>query len=52
VLAGLRPVPFTNLDGSEGVDLYLDRDLFPEAELAFSDPAGPPASGAFTDANL
>jgi pimeloyl-ACP methyl ester carboxylesterase len=31
VPAALRPVPFTNPDGSEGVDLYLDRDLFPEA---------------------
>jgi pimeloyl-ACP methyl ester carboxylesterase len=27
----LRPLPFTNPDGSEGVDLYLDQDLFPEA---------------------
>jgi pimeloyl-ACP methyl ester carboxylesterase len=31
VPAALRPVPFTNPDGSEGVDLYLDRELFPEA---------------------
>ena len=29
--AALRPLPFTNPDGSEGVDLYLDQDLFPEA---------------------
>ena len=29
--AALRPLPFTNPDGSEGVDLYLDRDLFPGA---------------------
>jgi hypothetical protein len=29
VPAALRPVPFTNPDGSEGVDLYLDRELFP-----------------------
>jgi pimeloyl-ACP methyl ester carboxylesterase len=34
VPAALRPVPFTNPDGSEGVDLYLDRDLFPEAFAA------------------
>jgi pimeloyl-ACP methyl ester carboxylesterase len=27
----LRPVPFKNPDGSDGVDLYLDRDAFPEA---------------------
>ena len=29
--AAIRPVPFTNPDGSDGVDLYLDRDAFPEA---------------------
>jgi hypothetical protein len=34
VPAALRPMPFTNPDGSEGVDLYLDRDLFPEAFAA------------------
>ena len=34
VPAALRPVPFSNPDGSEGVDLYLDRDLFPEAFAA------------------
>ena len=27
----IRPVPFTNPDGSEGADLYLDQDAFPEA---------------------
>ena len=32
--AALRPVPFTNPDGSEGVDLYLDRELFPETFAA------------------
>jgi pimeloyl-ACP methyl ester carboxylesterase len=30
VPGALRPVPFTNPDGSEGVDLYLDRELFPD----------------------
>jgi hypothetical protein len=34
VPAAIRPVPFTNPDGSEGVDLYLDRELFPEAFVA------------------
>jgi pimeloyl-ACP methyl ester carboxylesterase len=29
--AAIRPLPFTNPDGSEGVDLYLDQDLFPGA---------------------
>jgi pimeloyl-ACP methyl ester carboxylesterase len=38
VPAALRPVPFTNLDGSEGVDLYLDREAFPEAFAADVDP--------------
>jgi pimeloyl-ACP methyl ester carboxylesterase len=38
VPAALRPVPFNNPDGSEGVDLYLDRDLFPEAFAADVDP--------------
>jgi pimeloyl-ACP methyl ester carboxylesterase len=44
VLAGslvptaIRPLPFTNPDGSEGVDLYLDRELFPEAFAADVDP--------------
>ena len=38
VPAALRPVPFTNPDGSDGVDLYLDRDLFPEAFAADVDP--------------
>ena len=36
--AALRPVPFKNPDGSEGVDLYLDRELFPEAFAADVDP--------------
>jgi hypothetical protein len=34
VPAALRPVPFTNPDGSEGVDLYLDLQLFPETFAA------------------
>jgi pimeloyl-ACP methyl ester carboxylesterase len=34
VPAALRQVPFTNPDGSEGVDLYLDREAFPEAFAA------------------
>jgi pimeloyl-ACP methyl ester carboxylesterase len=38
VPAAIRPVPFTNPDGSEGVDLYLDRELFPEAFAADVDP--------------
>jgi pimeloyl-ACP methyl ester carboxylesterase len=38
VPAALRPVPLTNPDGSEGVDLYLDRELFPEAFAADVDP--------------
>jgi len=38
VPAALRPVPFKNPDGSEGVDLYLDRELFPEAFAADVDP--------------
>ncbi len=38
VPAALRPVPFTNPDGSGGVDLYLDRELFPEAFAADVDP--------------
>jgi pimeloyl-ACP methyl ester carboxylesterase len=38
VPAALRPVPFTNPDGSEGVDLYLDREAFPEAFAADVDP--------------
>ena len=29
VPAAIRPVPVTNPDGSEGVDLYLDREAFP-----------------------
>jgi hypothetical protein len=38
--AAIRPVPFTNPDGSEGVDLWLDRELFPEAFCADVDPDG------------
>ena len=38
VPAAIRPVPFTNPDGSEGVDLWLDRELFPEAFAADVDP--------------
>jgi hypothetical protein len=38
VAAAIRPVPFTNPDGSEGVDLWLDRELFPEAFCADVDP--------------
>ncbi len=38
VPAALRPVPFTNPDGSEVVDLYLDRELFPETFAADVDP--------------
>jgi pimeloyl-ACP methyl ester carboxylesterase len=38
VAAALRPVPFKNPDGSDGVDLYLDRELFPEAFCADVDP--------------
>ena len=34
----IRPVPFTAPDGSEGVDLYLDRDAFHEAFAADVDP--------------
>ena len=38
VPAALRPVPFTNPDGSEVVDLYLDRELFPETFAGDVDP--------------
>jgi pimeloyl-ACP methyl ester carboxylesterase len=38
VPAALRPVPFKNPDGSEVVDLYLDRELFPETFAADVDP--------------
>ena len=34
----IRPVPFTGPDGSEGVDLYLDREAFHEAFAADVDP--------------
>lgn len=35
----IRPVPFTNPDGSEGVDLYLAPEAFREAFAADVDPA-------------
>jgi pimeloyl-ACP methyl ester carboxylesterase len=35
----IRPVPFTAPDGTEGVDLYLDRDAFHEAFAADVDAA-------------
>jgi pimeloyl-ACP methyl ester carboxylesterase len=38
VPAALRPVPFTNPDGSDGVDLYLDREAFHEAFAGDVDP--------------
>ena len=38
----IRPVPFTAADGSEGVDLYLDRDAFHEAFAATSTRRQPP----------
>jgi pimeloyl-ACP methyl ester carboxylesterase len=41
VPAAIRPVPFTNPDGSEGVDLYLDRELFAEAFAPTSTPRRP-----------
>jgi hypothetical protein len=41
VPAAIRPVPFANPDGSEGVDLWLDRELFPEAFCATSTPRRP-----------
>ena len=34
----IRPVPFTNPDGSEGTDLYLAREAFREAFAADVDP--------------
>jgi pimeloyl-ACP methyl ester carboxylesterase len=34
----IRPVPYTGPDGSEGVDLYLDREAFHEAFAADVDP--------------
>jgi pimeloyl-ACP methyl ester carboxylesterase len=34
----IRPVPFTGPDGSQGADLYLDRDAFREAFAADVDP--------------
>jgi pimeloyl-ACP methyl ester carboxylesterase len=38
VPAAIRPVPVKNPDGSDGTDLYLDRDLFPEAFAGDVDP--------------
>ena len=35
----IRPVPYTNPDGSEGADLYLDPEAFGEAFAADVDPA-------------
>src|SRR3712207_1407177 len=29
--AAIRPLPYTDPDGTEGVDLYLDQELFPGA---------------------
>jgi pimeloyl-ACP methyl ester carboxylesterase len=34
----IRPVPYTGPDGTEGADLYLDRDAFREAFAADVDP--------------
>jgi pimeloyl-ACP methyl ester carboxylesterase len=34
----IRPVPYTGPDGSEGADLYLDLDAFPETFAADVDP--------------
>ena len=38
VPAAIRPVQFKNPDGSDGVDLYLDRDAFPETFAGDVDP--------------
>ena len=38
VLPALRQVPFTNPDGSEGVDLYLDQEAFPAVFAGDVDP--------------
>jgi pimeloyl-ACP methyl ester carboxylesterase len=38
VPAAIRPVPFPNPDGSEGVGLWLDRELVPAAFCADVDP--------------
>jgi pimeloyl-ACP methyl ester carboxylesterase len=35
----IRPVPYTAADGSEGTDLFLDPEAFPEAFAADVDPA-------------
>jgi pimeloyl-ACP methyl ester carboxylesterase len=34
----IRPVPYTGPDGTEGADLYLDRNAFPETFAADVDP--------------
>jgi hypothetical protein len=34
----LRPVPYTNADGSEGVDLYIEQDKVPAAFAGDVDP--------------
>lgn len=36
--AAIRPVPFKSPNGSDGVDLYLDQGLFPEAFAGDVDP--------------
>jgi pimeloyl-ACP methyl ester carboxylesterase len=38
VLPALRQVPFTNPDGSEDVDLYLDQEAFPGVLAGDVDP--------------
>ena len=38
VLPSLRQVPFTNPDGSEGADLYLDQEAFPATFAGDVDP--------------
>jgi hypothetical protein len=35
----IRPVPYTNPDGSEGTDLYLDPEVFRDTFAADVDPA-------------
>ena len=48
MLPALRQVPFTNADGSEGVDFYLDQEAFPgfKAERATATIEEVPASHA------
>ena len=38
MLPALRQVPFTNADGSEGVDVYLDQEAFPATFAPDVDP--------------